>query len=146
MFKSKPTLYPALLIATIWTAACSSDSNGTDAAVAFLDPTIENIQEHVFDKACSMRGCHGAESPAGGLNLSSVDASFVSLVDIPVVNSIASQNGWVLVKPGDPELSFLVRKIRTPGLGEGGPMPFDMQLTPFYQALIEDWISAGAIR
>ena len=111
-----------------------------------MDPTLDNIQEHIFDKACSMRGCHAADSPAGGLDLSTADASFAAMIDIPVRNSVALQNGWVLVKPGDPELSFLVRKIGTPGLGEGGPMPFDMQLHPFYQDLVKDWITAGALR
>jgi hypothetical protein len=126
--------------------ACGSDSPGADASIAALDPTLDNIQEHIFDKACSARGCHSAASPAGDLNLSSADASFLSLVDIPVKNSVANQNGWVRVKPGDPELSFLVRKIGTPGLGEGAPMPFDAQLHPFYQDLVKDWIAAGAMR
>lgn len=126
--------------------ACSSDSPSTDAGIAFLEPTLENIQEHIFDEACSMRGCHGSESPAGGLNLSSADASFVALIDVPVRNSVALQNGWVLVKPGDPDLSFLVRKIDLPGLGEGAPMPFTQKLHPFYQDLVREWIAAGATR
>lgn len=145
------SIFHALTILSISTlaiaaSACSSGEPGADADFAVLEPTLENIQEHIFDRACSMSGCHSAESPAGGLNLSSADASFVSLVDVPVVNSLAKQNGWVLVKAQDPELSFLVRKVGTPGLGEGGPMPFTMQLTPFYQALIQDWITAGAMR
>jgi hypothetical protein len=146
MFKSNSHFYTAILATILVSTACSSDAPGTDAAVAFLEPTIDNIQEHIFDKACTNLACHSAENPTGGLNLSSTDASFVFLVDVPVANSVASQNGWLLVKPGDPELSFLVRKIRTPGLGEGGPMPAAMQLTPFYQDLVSDWIEAGAMR
>lgn len=126
--------------------ACKSDNPGADASIAFLEPTLDNIQEHIFDEACSMRGCHGADSPAGGLNLSSADASFLALVDVPVRNSVASQNGWVLVKAGEPDLSFLVRKIDVPGLGEGAPMPFTTKLHPFYQNLVREWIAAGAMR
>ncbi len=146
MLTLRTNIHLALLVATLGLPACKSDSPGTDAGVTNLDPTLDNIQEHIFDKACSMGGCHSSVGPAGGLNLGSADESFASLVDVPVTNSVASQNGWLLVKPGDPDLSFLVRKIGTPGLGEGGPMPFDMQLTAFYQDLIKDWIAAGAMR
>ena len=145
MFKSQSILCTAFLATTLASTACGSDAPGTDAAVAFLEPTLENIQEHIFDVAC-VTACHTSESPAGGLDLSSADASFLGLVSIPVVNSVASQNGWLLVKPGDPELSFLVRKIGLPGLGEGGPMPFTMKISPFYQDLIMAWIEAGATR
>ena len=127
-------------------SACKSDNSGADASIAFLEPSLDNIQEHIFDKACSMRGCHGADGTGGGLNLSSADASYLALIDVPVVNSVASQNGWLLVKPGAPELSFLVRKIDLPGLGEGAPMPFTTKLHPFYQDLVKDWIASGAMR
>lgn len=93
-----------------------------------------------------MRGCHNSEGPAGGLDLSSAEASYAALIDVPVVNSVALQNGWVLVKPGDPDLSFLVRKIELPGLGEGAPMPMTTKLHPYYEKLVRDWITEGAMR
>jgi hypothetical protein len=146
MAKTRSILGAAALATSLLSAACGSESSGADASVAFLEPTLDNIQEYIFDEACSQRGCHAAGSPGGGLDLSTADASFAALVNGAVVNSVANQNGWVLVKPGDPELSFLVRKIGVPGLGEGAPMPYEEKLHPFYIALIEDWITAGAPR
>jgi hypothetical protein len=146
MFHLRLTAIPVCLLASLSFGACSSDSPGADSGVVSLAPTLDNIQAHIFDQACSMRGCHASESPGGGLDLSSADASFAALVGVPVVNSVASQNGWLLVVPGEPELSFLVRKIGAPGLGEGAPMPMRTKLSPFYEALIRDWIGEGAVR
>jgi hypothetical protein len=120
---------------------------GADAGVAALEPTLDNIQAHVFDKACALSGCHAAESAAGDLDLSSADASYAALVEVSVINNVAKENGWLRVKPEDAELSFLVRKIGVPGVGEGAPMPVGTeQLSAYYQELIEAWIDGGAQR
>ena len=132
----------------LWSlAACGGDSRtGADAGDQRLEPTFNNIQEHIFDRACATAGCHGEGASAGGLDLSSAQVSHDGLVGVPANNTLANQNGWLLVKPGDPELSFLVRKLGTQGIGEGAPMPITTQLTPFYQDLIRNWILAGAQR
>ena len=146
MLQFRITAISLSLLVGLCLGACSSDSLGADSGVASLAPTLDNIQLHIFDQACSMAGCHASSSPGGGLDLSSADASFAALISVPVVNSVASQNGWLLVAPGEPELSFLVRKIGAPGLGEGAPMPMRTKLSPFYEELIRDWISEGAMR
>jgi len=119
---------------------------GADAKAPVLAATFDNVQEYVLNPGCATQGCHTSETAAGGLPLGSADESYQALIGIPPVNSVARQNGWLLVKPADPELSFLVRKIGIPGLGEGAPMPILTQLTPFYQQLIDDWILDGAMR
>ena len=146
MFETRLKNLSLFLLTASCLGACSSDPPGTDSGPPPLAPTLDNIQVHIFDEACSMRGCHASEGAAGGLDLGSADASFAALVGVPVVNSVASQNGWLLVKPGDPDLSFLVRKIDVPGLGEGAPMPMQEKLHPYYQDLIRTWISEGAMR
>lgn len=126
-------------------AACS-DTNNTDPgqADAGLSATLDNIQEHVFDKACVQ--CHNEQTSSGGLDLSSSQVSYDNLIGISAKNSVAGENGWVLVKVGEPDLSFLVRKL-SPGLGEGAPMPLGTQeLTEFYVDLIKNWIASGAQR
>jgi len=110
-----------------------------------LAPTLENVQSEVFDVACA--SCHSGSSPAGNLDLSSAEASYNSLVTRPADNSVAYENGWSLVKAGEPDLSFLCRKIEYPGMGEGAPMPpGDEQLNDIYIDLVRRWIEEGAQR
>lgn len=114
---------------------------------ATLSPSLENIQEYVFTPGCAVSGCHTAEIASGGLDLSSIEASYESLVGAPALNALAAENRWLLVKPNDSELSFLLRKLQQPGLGEGTPMPpGPMQLNAYYLELIESWIDEGAQR
>ncbi len=113
--------------------------------------TLKLIQEKVFQPACATAGCHDAGTAAGKLDLSTIDASYAGLVGtekgklVPSSIKIAAANGWHLVKPGDPERSFLVRKLVNPGVGEGSPMPnVSSQLTEYYLQAIKDWIKDGA--
>ena len=133
------TLYVALLV-----AGCEpfpDAANGTQRDIA---PTLANIQTHVFAAACT-EGCHNPDQFAGELDLSSIDASYEFLVEIQATNAVAAERRWLRVKPGDPELSFLVRKMEAPGIGEGAAMPLgDQQVTPFYSDLIYEWIAQGA--
>lgn len=133
-------------VAVLVLAACSSASPGPDAATPYLEPTLVNLQEQIFDKACATAGCHTAEDAAGGLNLSSVDASYQGLLEVPARNAVAAQSGWLLVTPGEPNLSFLIRKMELPGLGEGQAMPIETKLNAFYLDVIRQWISDGAER
>ena len=110
-----------------------------------LEPTLDSIQQHVFQPAC-VEGCHDAASEAGSLNLSDAAASYEALVSVPATNVVAATNGWLRVKPHEPELSFLSRKLHLPGIGEGGAMPVgEEQLTEYYRALVDDWIAEGAL-
>jgi hypothetical protein len=100
------------------------------------------IQSDVFGPLCS--GCHtgptGGALP-GGMNLTSAANSYAALVDVPSIQVPAMDR----VEPGDPDNSYLIRKL------EGGPgitgtrMP---QGGPFLsQAEIDEirsWIAAGA--
>ncbi len=134
------------LVSLVMALGCSSEpSASVDAGQVELEPTLSTLQEHVFKPGCALSGCHDDATQAGQLNLSSESVSYEALVDVPVTNSVALENGWLLVKPGDPELSFLVRKMRLPGLGEGAPMPIgEYQISNYYMTLIEEWISLGA--
>ena len=106
-------------------------------------PVFADVQELVFDQACSSQGCHDV-SAAGQLDLSTVDLSRTNLVDVPATNTSARGRNFVRVKPGRLDESFLYHKVTSPGLGEGAPMPLDRALTQPYVELIERWIEQGA--
>jgi hypothetical protein len=104
--------------------------------------TLGQIQSSVFGPMCS--GCHSG--PTGnnlpsGMNLSSANDSHAALVNVPSLQ----QGGLDRVEPGDPDNSYLVRKL------EGGPdisgsrMP---QGGPFLDQatmdMIRQWIADGA--
>lgn len=118
---------------------------GEDAATIGTD--IESIQQNIFAPACATAGCHDAESKGGELDMSTTDKSYNGMINIPAVNRVAKANGWVNVKPGDPERSFLVRKLDGPGAGEGDPMPSEAQmLNAYYRDIVVQWIAEGAKR
>ncbi|HUF09445.1 MAG TPA: cytochrome c [Rhodothermales bacterium] len=107
-----------------------------------LDPTLSSIQTNIFNTSCAMSGCHAG----GGAGLpESMDLragqAFSNIV------GVSSQQRPALnrVEPGDPDASYLVRKI------EGGPdisgqrMPAGgFELTQEQIDVIREWISDGA--
>jgi hypothetical protein len=127
---------PSLLL-VLGVVAC-----GGDPRLADDDPTLANVQRLLFTPTCATRGCHAAGAL---LDLSSEAASFATLVEQPATNPLAHQLAWRRVKAGDPERSFLVRKLDGPGLGEGDPMPSAVETIsgPSRQLLVQ-WISDGA--
>lgn len=145
LWPSRPGLQAPLAALLLTLAGCGGgDGGGPDPS---LEPTIENIQRYIFDPACSTSGCHDALTNGGDLELPSAQASYDRMVNVRAVNPIARTNRWLLVKPGEPERSFLMRKLDGPGVGEGEAMPSDTQeLHPFYRDLIYRWIAEGAHR
>jgi hypothetical protein len=110
-----------------------------------LQPTLVSIQDNVFTPSCSVSGCHsGPAAPAlpGGMDLSSADASFANLVNVPSVQAPATPR----VAAGDAGGSFLVQKLEgTAAVGERMPLggPF---LDPATIDAIRLWIDSGAPR
>ena len=112
-----------------------------------MTPTMDNVQTLVFDQCCALSGCHDDQTQAGDLNLSDPDVSHLALVGQPSVNAVAAENGWQLVAAGDPERSFLMRKMAQPGLGEGAAMPVGLKaLNAPYMEMVSEWIALGARR
>ncbi len=119
------------------TVANVTISNGPAAA------TLSQIQSAVFTQRCAV--CHdGSQPPSGALpgamNLSAGN-SFASIVNVPSLE----QPGLMRVKPGDPDASYLIRKLEGTAGISGSRMPFG---GPFLdQATIDQvrsWIAAGA--
>ena len=112
-------------------------SDGGGGNLAF-DPTFSNIQQNVFNPICTR--CHiGAGAPQG-LRLSS-DSAYAMLVGV----SSAERPQYLRVQPGNPNDSYIIRKL------EGGPdiagaqMPYN--LPPLSRETINSiraWIQKGA--
>jgi hypothetical protein len=105
-----------------------------------IQPTLQSIQEHVFTPACS--GCHsgvGAALP-GAMNLTSVNASFASLVGVASLQTALQR-----VAAGNPDDSYLIRKLEGTAGIVGDRMPrFGPYLDQPTIDVIRQWISNGA--
>lgn len=129
-------------------AACDEDLSSVTGPSPNLEPTFSSIQREIFEttdqagrQACT--GCHTAagRTPAGGLNLTSGN-SYGALVGV----SSGQRPGVPRVAPGNPDGSYLVRKL------EGGPdiggtrMPRGTgpYLTPGQMLVVRRWIAIGA--
>jgi hypothetical protein len=102
-----------------------------------------------------LAGCGGSEPPChslgvGGLTIRSgdLDATYASLVGA----AAKTPGAGVRVLPGDPDHSFLMRKLRgTQSPDEGAPMPKPHGIRNEWQQLPADelelvrcWIAGGA--
>ena len=96
---------------------------------------------------CAVGGCHLSAPGAGNLVLAG-SAWTQRVVGVPSQEAPS----LVLVAPGDPENSWLARKVFgepcddacAPGLGCGIQMPFGTALSDADQQTIVAWIAAGA--
>lgn len=75
-----------------------------------IQPTLSSIQTNVFDTNCALSGCHRGSRAPLGLDLSAGNAR-ANLVNV----ESQERSNLFRVEPGDPDDSYLVRKI------EGGP-------------------------
>ncbi|MDB6088367.1 MAG: hypothetical protein JWN85_1151 [Gammaproteobacteria bacterium] len=129
-------------------AGCAGNGAGLDAngqpigssggGTTPLTADFQSIQDHVFTPICSP--CHSGASAPEGLMLDA-GHSYNLLVGIPS-NEVPALSR---VKAGDPDNSYMVRKIQGgPGI-VGGQMPLNQ--TPLPQATIDvirTWIANGA--
>jgi hypothetical protein len=102
-----------------------------------LAPTLESIQANIFDPSCTV--CHAGASAPQGLKLDAAN-SFINLVGVP-----SNEVSLLRVSPGDPDQSYLIRKLEG-SASVGGQMPLGGP--PIPQATIDfvrQWISDGAM-
>ena len=113
-----------------------SAGGGTTGGPVTAD--FQSIQANVFTPICSV--CHIGASAPEGLQLDAAH-SYNLLVGVPS----NEQPALLRVKPGDPDLSYMVHKIEgLPGI-TGGQMPLGE--TPLPQATItaiRQWVTNGA--
>lgn len=90
--------------------------------------------------------CHtgGFNAASGNLDLDAADSPspYTNLINV----ESALYSGYIYVVPNHPEQSLLFQKINCATLATGAQMPLNDVggLTAYQQALIYDWIAAGA--
>ena len=127
-----------LLLAGCGTVKSPTEPPEETGGTAF---TFSQIQAEVFTPSCAKAGCHAAvDSPIGMI----LDAgrSYGEIVNRPSVENPSLDR----VEPGDPERSYLVRKLRGDPDITGSRMPLDRpEGLPREQIDgIIGWIRAGA--
>jgi OmcA/MtrC family decaheme c-type cytochrome len=109
-------------------------ANGTVASASFT-----SIAQTIFGPRCASAACHGAGATPPVLEATQAYAA--------LVNVQSPESPLVYVKPGAPEQSYLVHKLRgtaTTVGGSGSAMPPEGALPPADISAIEDWIAKGA--
>jgi hypothetical protein len=103
--------------------------------------TLTQLQTTIFSPLCS--GCHtgGGASLPSSMNLSNTAATHAAIVGVASTQQPSVQR----VNPGNPDNSYLVRKVEgTPGI-TGSRMPLGgAPLDPTLIANVRAWITAGA--
>jgi hypothetical protein len=140
----------ALAVATLVLAAAGCDEKLSDVAgpTPNLEPTFSSIQAEIFNKtdsagrvACVQCHTNQGRTPAAGMNLTEGN-SYAALVN----GTSSGKPGEIRVIPGDPENSYMVRKLEGgPNIvGERMPRTGGPYLTPGQMSIIRRWIALGA--
>jgi len=113
-----------------------------------LTPTLSSIQKEIFEttdangrQACVACHTNVGRTPAGGLNLVA-GSSYAALVNAASLG----KPGEVLVVPGNPDASYLVKKLEGDSGITGKRMPRNgpPYLTSGQVLVIRRWVQAGA--
>lgn len=103
-----------------------------------IQATLPSIQEHIFTPLCST--CHGGVNPAAGQNLSTLEHSIASLINVDSSNTLFKR-----VLPGSALESYLYLKV-TGDSRAGARMPLGQPaLDDESITAIRAWIDAGAL-
>ena len=105
-------------------------------------PAFSDIQTLIFDQSCALSGCHLGSGAIMGLDLAD-GASYGNLVDV----KSAEVSTLDLVKPGDPDNSYLIEKLIGGSRMAAGTfkMPLGREaLTDEQVDMVRDWITDGA--
>jgi hypothetical protein len=133
----------ALLTAIVLTAGCGTVKSPTEPPPPTGGPafTFSRIQAEIFTPTCAKAGCHAAAAASGGMVLEA-GRSYGEIVDRP-----STEHGsFDRVEPGDPERSYLIKKLRGDPDITGGQMPLDNpgSLTREQLEGLIEWVRAGA--
>jgi hypothetical protein len=105
------------------------------------DATFTRVQAEVFSVSCALSGCHAGSAPAAGMDLSA-GVAYGNTVGV----TSTERGDLNRIEPGDPEHSYLVKKIRGDSDITGGAMPLIGSITTGQRQLVIDWVWRGAPR
>lgn len=100
--------------------------------------TLAQLSQEIFTPRCARSGCHSGASPAAGMSLA------VDRIAGQIIN-VSSSTGMKRIDPGNPEGSYLLKKLRGDADINGSQMPLTGGLLTAEQIeKIRAWIEAGA--
>lgn len=136
-------------VAALGAAGCDERLRDLTGPSPNLQPTFSSIQQEIFQTTDTAGrslcvGCHtnAGRTPAGGLNMA-VDA-YAAMVNVPS----RGRPDAVMIVPGDPDASYLIRKLEGHSSIVGLRMPRNGPpfLTDGQVLVIRRWIAIGAPR
>ena len=140
--RSRP-VREAILPLVLLLAACGSVKSPTEppeepgGGTAF---TFSRIQAEIFTPNCVKAGCHDAASASGGQVLAA-GVSYSQIVNVRSTESTLDR-----IEPGDPERSYMIKKLRGDPDITGDRMPLDRPGGLPQEQIdgIMAWVRAGA--
>jgi hypothetical protein len=103
------------------------------------DATFTRVQTEVFSVSCALAGCHAGNAPTAGMDLSA-GVAYGNIVGVTSTERADLKR----IEPGDPDRSYLVKKIRGDADISGGTMPLVGSITGGQRQLVIDWVRRGA--
>ncbi len=103
--------------------------------------TLSQLQTSLFTPTCAVAGCHSAASAQAGLILAA-GRTFNETVNVPS----SGRPQFDIIEPGDPESSYMIKKLRGDAdiagqrMPRGGPSLSDERI-----AEVISWTNAGAL-
>ena len=135
----------ALAVAVIAAAGCGTVKSPTEPPPVSNGPggqafTFARIQAEIFTPNCAKAGCHVTDTATGGMILEAGRAYG------QIVNQPSTESSLDRIEPGDPERSYMVKKLRGDPDITGSQMPFDNpgSLTREQMDGLIGWVRAGA--
>jgi hypothetical protein len=133
----------ACVLAALLLAACGDVKSPTEPSEDPEGPafTFAQVQAQIFTPTCAKAGCHSAASASGEMVLEAGQAHG-QIVNRPAVGNSSLDR----IEPGDPERSYLIKKLRGDPDITGARMPLDNpgSLTQEQMDGIVGWVLAGA--
>ena len=133
----------ACVLVALLLAACGDVKSPTEPSDAPEGPafTFSQIQAQIFTPNCAKAGCHAASAASGEMVLEAGQA-YGQIVNRPAVGNSSLDR----IEPGDPERSYLIKKLRGDPDITGDRMPLDNpgSLTQAQMDGIIGWVLAGA--
>lgn len=141
--KNKSILYLGLCISVLlFLFSCESDT--PKPGFEPPDSSFGLIYTNIFSTSCALSGCHDGSSRSPSLT---GEGTYDALIGQKPENQMALQAGLQLIKPSDPDSSFLYQKLvfDVTEFKFGSPMPQGgISLSSEKIEFVKLWIEAGA--
>ena len=113
--------------------------DGGEVELPSTDITLVQISDQIFSQSCAFNGCHGGGAPAANMSLEaeSVAAEIIGVASTQLAN-------LKRVDPGNPEGSYLLKKLRGDSDIVNSQMPLGSVLSDEQIEMIREWIAGGA--